>query len=65
MVKDSIKLFKRGDYDDALELMNNFLEFVEGADFDTSGIFNHQGNLLMRGHNIRFMIEVKIIPFVM
>ena len=65
MVKNGIKLFDRGNYKGASNKMINFLKFAERAVFDTSGEFNHQGNLLSRGHNIKFMIDVKIIPFVM
>jgi hypothetical protein len=39
------------------------LKFVDKAVFDTSVPFNHEGNLIMRAGNIKFILEVKVIPF--
>ena len=53
-----------GDYLEALNKTNLFLDFVDKAIFDTTGPFNHEGELIMRAGNIKFILEVKVIPFV-
>ena len=52
-----------GDYLEALNKTNLFLDFVDKAVFDTTEPFNHEGNLIMRAGNIKFILEVKVIPF--
>jgi hypothetical protein len=53
-----------GDYLEALNKTNLFLQFVDKVIFDTSVPFNHEGELIMRAGNIKFILEVKVIPFV-
>jgi hypothetical protein len=54
-----------GDYVGALSKVDIFLGFIEKAIFDTTTTttFNHQGNLIMRAGNIKFILEVKVVPF--
>lgn len=52
-----------GDYLEALNKTNILLKFVDKAFFDTTVPFNHEGNLIMRAGNIKFILEVKVIPF--
>lgn len=52
-----------GDYLEALNKTDILLKFVDKAVFDTSVPFNHEGNLIMRAGNIKFILEVKVIPF--
>jgi hypothetical protein len=52
-----------GDYLEALNKTNILLKFVDKAAFDTTLPFNHEGNLIMRAGNIKFILEVKVIPF--
>jgi hypothetical protein len=55
--------FLIGNYAKALARLDGFISRVNSADFDTgSGFFNHQGNVLMRAENIRFMITDKVDP---
>jgi len=52
-----------GAYLEALRMVDIFLGFVEMAVFDISDPFNHEGNLIMRAGNIKFILEVKVISF--
>jgi hypothetical protein len=62
--RDIIDKLDKGRYSLALQRTETFLKFVDAAEFDTTIPFNHEGNLIMRGGNIRFILDVKIIPFV-
>jgi hypothetical protein len=53
-----------GDYLEALNKTNIFLAFIDKAIFDTTVPFNHEGELIMRAGNIKFILEVKVLPFV-
>jgi hypothetical protein len=53
-----------GDYLEALNKTDILLKFIEKATFDTAVPFNHEGELIMRAGNIKFILEVKVIPFV-
>jgi hypothetical protein len=53
--------FLIGNYAKALARLERFITKVKSAEFDIGSGFNHQGNLLMRAENIRFMIY-KIDP---
>jgi hypothetical protein len=52
-----------GDYLEALNKTNLFLSFIDKAIFDTDPLLNHEGNLIMRAGNIKFILEVKVLPF--
>lgn len=54
--------FDQALYGEAVAELDRFISRVESVNFDTSGGFNHQGNLLMRAYNLRFMIDEKIGP---
>jgi len=62
-VKNAIKNLGQGNYDDALSHVNNFLNFADEADYALVMGQNYEGELLMRGGNIEFMLRVKIIPY--
>lgn len=48
-------------YDPSVSQLDEFLALVEGTVFGTGGN-NDQGELLMRGENIRFIIDTKLDP---
>jgi hypothetical protein len=54
--------FLIGNYSKALARLERFIARVESAEFDVGSLFHHQGNVLMRAENIRFMITDKIDP---
>lgn len=54
--------FDQGLYAQAVAELDTFISRVESARFDSSDGFNHQGNLLMRAYNLRFMVAEKIGP---
>lgn len=62
-VRDIRARLEVGDYLEALNKTNIFLSFLDKAVFDTTDPFNHEGNLIMRAGNIKFILEVKVIPF--
>lgn len=49
-------------YGTSVANLTSFLALVEGAAFDLGGDNNDQGELLMRGENIRFTIDAKLDP---
>jgi len=55
--------YQRGRYQRSSRLLELFISLTERAQFDSSGGFNHEGNLLSRANNIKFTIDEKITPF--
>jgi hypothetical protein len=62
-VKNAIKQLDKGNFSAALAHVNNFLKFADKADYTLVVGENYEGELLMRGGNIEFMIRVKLIPY--
>ncbi len=62
MVANAINNLDGGNFDDALDHAQNFVKFVDRASYTTKPV-NYNGEHLMRGLNIEFMLRVKIIPF--
>jgi len=71
---DAVKKLGRGDASGALGAVNKFLKFVNAAQYtvvryppippQTVGTAkNYNGEHLMRGTNIEFMLRVKVIPY--
>jgi len=60
----AIRLLDFGNYAGARTSILNFLALAETADYDTGLDFNHNGEHLMRGSNIEFMLRVKVIPYI-
>ena len=63
MVKDAIQELDAGEYGMALDKVNNFLKFIGKANYANVPGENHNGEHLMRGSNIEFMLRVKVIPY--
>lgn len=64
MVENAIALLDAGNYNAASTEINNFLTFVDAADYDTTLGFNHRGEHLWRADNVKFMFDVKLIPYI-
>jgi len=62
-VKNAIKKLDRGNYSRALGHVNKFLKFVNKANYANVPGENDNGEHIMRGGNIEFMLRVKIIPY--
>ena len=64
-VKNAISKLNAGDPAGALTSINQFINKVNSSTyfFPTSVTFNYNGDHLMRGENIRFMLRVKVIPY--
>jgi hypothetical protein len=60
---NAVKKLARGEPSDALESVNKFLKFVAAAKYTLIPGENYNGEHLMRGTNIEFMLRVKIIPY--
>jgi hypothetical protein len=60
---NAVKNLDRGDPDDALENVNKFLKFVAAAKYTIVPGQNYNGEHVMRGTNIQFMLRVKVIPY--
>ncbi len=63
LVDSTIKLHDRGRFDAALAGTRLFLRLVEGFSYATIPGENYNGEHLMRGSNLQFMYEEKVIPF--
>ena len=61
MAKTTLTRLEAGLYDDALDLIENFLIFAERAKYGDS-TFNHNGEHIARASNIKFMLEDRVIP---
>jgi hypothetical protein len=59
----AVKYLDRGDPDDALENVNRFLKLVAAAKYTVVPGQNYNGEHVMRGTNIQFMLRVKVIPY--
>jgi hypothetical protein len=59
----AVKYLDRGDPGDALESVNKFLKFVAAAKYTVVPGQNYNGEHVMRGSNIQFMLRVKVIPY--
>jgi hypothetical protein len=57
------RLHARGRFNTSNRLLQLFVQRVERAQFQTNTGFNHEGNLLSRADNIRFLLEEFILPF--
>ena len=63
LVKTTIKLHDRGKYETALVTIKLFLFGAENLAYKPKPGENYHGEHLMRGSNIQFMYEEKVIPF--
>ncbi len=64
-VKNAISKLNAGDPAGALTSINQFINKVNSSTyyFPPSVTFNYNGDHLMRGENIRFMLRVKVVPY--
>ncbi|RLA30649.1 MAG: hypothetical protein DRR11_12795 [Gammaproteobacteria bacterium] len=62
-LKNAVKKLDRGNYSGSLAHVNKFLKFVNKANYTIIAERNHNGEHLMRGSNIEFMLRVKVIPY--
>jgi hypothetical protein len=53
--------FRVGHYRRAERELSSVISLLGRLNFDTSGAFNHEGDIEMRAYNVRFMITDKII----
>jgi hypothetical protein len=53
----------KGNLNEALKHVVNFQKFAKAAVYTTTSDTNWNGEFLMRGDNIAFMLNVKLIPF--
>ena len=56
-------LHRRGKYQAASRIMQVFIRKTERARFKLNEEINHEGNLLSRGDNIKFLLDEFIVPF--
>jgi hypothetical protein len=63
MLNNALRFHDRGQFASALQSVNQFLKFVEEGDYATIPGENYQGEHDMRGSNLVFMYEEKVIPF--
>ena len=63
LVDSTIKFHDRGRFDAALVGTQLFLRLVESFNYATIPGENYNGEHLMRGSNLQFMYEEKVIPF--
>lgn len=63
MLSNALRFHDRGQFGSALKSVNQFLKFVAMASYATLPGENYQGEHDMRGSNIVFMYEEKVIPF--
>jgi len=68
-VRNAINALKAGNPASALTSINQFLKKVADSTYVTQGVpadqlkYNYNGDHLMRGENIAFMLRVKVIPY--
>jgi hypothetical protein len=62
-VANAIKNLDDGNYSGAHDHIVNFLKFVLPANYREITGENYEGEHLMRGSNIEFMLRVKVIPY--
>lgn len=60
---NAVKKLDRGDPDDALGHVQQFLKFVNAAKYTPVPVNNYNGEHLMRGQNIEFTLRVKVVPY--
>jgi hypothetical protein len=60
---NAVKKLGRGDASGALGHVNQFLKFVNAAKYTVIPDQNYNGEHVMRGTNIEFMLRVKVIPY--
>jgi hypothetical protein len=53
----------KGNLTEALKKVVNFQKFAKAATYTTTSDTNWNGEFLMRGDNLAFMLKVKLIPF--
>ncbi|HRP35439.1 MAG TPA: hypothetical protein PLI48_06075 [Gammaproteobacteria bacterium] len=63
MLRNALRFHDRGQFGSALKSVNQFLKFVDKADYAVIPGENYQGEHDMRGSNLVFMYEEKVIPF--
>ncbi len=68
-LNNAVNKLDRGDPPGALKHVNQFLKFVAAARYNSEllpeGIkpYNYNGDHLMRGENIAFTLQDKVIPY--
>jgi hypothetical protein len=68
-VRNAINAMNAGDPAAALTSINQFLKKVNDSTYQITGVpadqveYNYNGDHLMRGENIKFMLRVKVIPY--
>lgn len=62
-VANAINNIDGGDYDSAYDHAVNVVKFVDKAKYNTVAGQNYEGEHIMRGTNIEFMLRVKVLPY--
>ncbi len=62
-LKNAVKKLDQGNYSSSLGHVNKFLKFVNAANYTIVPDENFNGEHVMRGSNVAFMLRVKIIPY--
>ena len=62
-VKTALGDVLKGNLNEALKHVLNFQKFAKAAAYTTTSDTNWNGEFLMRGDNLAFMLNVKLIPF--
>jgi hypothetical protein len=64
LLNSAVTKLGSGDPSGALEVVNKFLSFVGSATYaPVNPIYNYNGEHLMRGRNVAFMLRVKVKPY--
>ena len=61
-IKNAIKQLDRGNFAKALSKVEKYLKFVDAAKYKDVG-FNYNGLHSRMGDNLKYMFEVKVIPY--
>ena len=62
-LKNAVKKIDQGNYSGSLGHVDKFLKFVDAASYPVVTGKNYNGEHLMRGSNVEFILRVKVIPF--
>jgi hypothetical protein len=60
---NAARLHDNGKYAAASRMLGTLRMLIDRSLFDSSGGFNHEGNIISRLDNIKFTIDEKILPF--
>jgi hypothetical protein len=61
--KTALADITKGNLTEGLKHVVNFQKFAKAAVYTTTSDTNWNGEFLMRGDNLAFMLKVKLIPF--